>query len=1227
MKVLLAILSLLILSLKSSHGADPTFTISLNNPTPVQYCTSPVFVADKMSIEGSPNLKGMKISFGENYVYGEDVLEVVNPGTLAQLWDPAKGTLSLSGSTLMQDYIDAIRTVRYKNTKNIPTLGTRKIIISLDDVDYLSETGHFYRFVDYVGIKWTTSRDIAAATTYYGLKGYLATITSQAENDFIRQKTKGVGWIGASDAAVEGEWRWVTGPEGLEDSGKGRFFWKGTGVQAKTLAGYGAQLVNGVPAYQNWNRWDTPYSASLPTGTWEPNQSGDEDYAHITVFPGNTNDSYKWNDLPDAGGSGDYVPKGYLIEFGGTPGDPIVNLIATAELQVNTMLYSTSPIPEICEGNSTTLNMADNTSATYSWAPIESLSSPTMANPVASPVITTTYSVTGTRGVCSASTNFTVTVNPKPVSLLKPEENICAGSSVTLDPGVFQSYDWSTGVKTQNITVSTAGDYSVKLTSAKGCSAIASSKVIVHQYPTLTYNFPKLYCGDDKTATLNFTTNASSYQLESVGNTATVNDLTVSVPQFGIYSFKYTANHQYCPSSNVVELSFYPKPIVHLGNDTTICNPANILLDAGPAMAVYDWSTGEKSRTITIASQGNYRVNVTDPNGCSNGDTIKVDFTNKPKIDLSKVEKLICGAFATTLDVSADKNVQWLLQSDNPKPVISNLSINLPPDNSGKYPFTLTATDQFSCATNAGFEIGFYKVPKVDLTIDDQKCYGYNLEASYVGDADPSLANFTWVFGGDTIVNGTGRNHEKIPLGVNQAKRDLTLTVTQDGCSDHHTISDIRVIPTLSLSVKDSVRCQPDPFEFLASNTETGVSYVWNFGDNSDGTGNSPSHVYAKEGFYDVQVTVTTNKNCTNTATVSNMVHVAPVPTNGFSLDPGSCLSPGENQVSYSGSAGTADTYFWDLSELDRQEVVKDPLMTQGPLVFNLIKKPTAVIGLKVTSHYGCQGLPKTLTIKRKPDFSLNISPMAGCIPLQSDFTATVNDPVDKVTFNWDFGDGTSGTGPRVTHTYNIPEKGYLPKADGKSSLTGCYNTFTAIDSLRTYPMPKADFTIDNKVVYNDNPVVNFTDTSMGVSDWLWSFGDGTTSTDKNPTHHYNKTGHQKVLLQVFNPYQCTDTISQNLLVAFDRLFPPNAFSPNAPNIIDRSFTLGSEGIAAQGYSFKVISRWNDIVFEANNEIVGWDGRLKNGGFAPPGNYIWILKYTDFLGRRHQQTGSVTLIY
>ena len=69
-------------------------------------------------------------------------------------------------------------------------------------------------------------------------------------------------------------------------------------------------------AYTNWN-------------SGEPNNLGDEDYAHITLFPNNLANSYKWNDLADGAGTGDYASAGYLIEFGGYPGEPDLKLSAT----------------------------------------------------------------------------------------------------------------------------------------------------------------------------------------------------------------------------------------------------------------------------------------------------------------------------------------------------------------------------------------------------------------------------------------------------------------------------------------------------------------------------------------------------------------------------------------------------------------------------------------------------------------------------------------------------------------------------------------------------------------------------------------------------------------------------------------------------------------------------------------------------------------------------------
>src|SRR5690606_16060203 len=109
-------------------------------------------------------------------------------------------------------------------------------------------------YVPAVGITWTAARDAAATRKFYGLQGYLATLTIADEAALLGKQSSGAGWIGASDAAVEGQWRWVTGPEANTQ------FWNGAAGGSTTPP------FN----YANWNNG-------------EPNDSEGEDYAHINA--------------------------------------------------------------------------------------------------------------------------------------------------------------------------------------------------------------------------------------------------------------------------------------------------------------------------------------------------------------------------------------------------------------------------------------------------------------------------------------------------------------------------------------------------------------------------------------------------------------------------------------------------------------------------------------------------------------------------------------------------------------------------------------------------------------------------------------------------------------------------------------------------------------------------------------------------------------------------------
>jgi hypothetical protein len=142
--------------------------------------------------------------------------------------------------------------------------------------------GHWYEFVP-SATSWEGAAAAAAGRSHLGLQGYLVTITSQGEQDFLfASVTRSPSWMGANDRRVEGEWRWETGPEA------GTMFYK-AGV--------------GTLTYSNW-------------GGGEPNNccSGEDDGVYAYFGGG------QWNDfgLPSFPGN----QYGYIVEFGSVVPEP-----------------------------------------------------------------------------------------------------------------------------------------------------------------------------------------------------------------------------------------------------------------------------------------------------------------------------------------------------------------------------------------------------------------------------------------------------------------------------------------------------------------------------------------------------------------------------------------------------------------------------------------------------------------------------------------------------------------------------------------------------------------------------------------------------------------------------------------------------------------------------------------------------------------------------------------
>jgi hypothetical protein len=160
-------------------------------------------------------------------------------------------------------------------------------------------------------LTWTQARDAAAALNLNGAQGYLVTITSQAENDFLTSNfaassgSPASAWIGAADLAVESEWRWVTGPEA------GTQFWQGDQFTGSTTAPF------------NFAKWGRSEPNNHNTGG--PNAEDFGVFALRTLGP--TIAFGEWGDADDLGTNASIV--GYLVEYD-TPAVPEPSGLALA---------------------------------------------------------------------------------------------------------------------------------------------------------------------------------------------------------------------------------------------------------------------------------------------------------------------------------------------------------------------------------------------------------------------------------------------------------------------------------------------------------------------------------------------------------------------------------------------------------------------------------------------------------------------------------------------------------------------------------------------------------------------------------------------------------------------------------------------------------------------------------------------------------------------------------
>lgn len=309
----------------------------------------------------------------------------------------------------------------------------------------------------------------------------------------------------------------------------------------------------------------------------------------------------------------------------------------------------------------------------YVWLPANGLDNASIANPIASPTVNTTYMLIVTdANNCVVRDTVVITMFSRATISAGADKSVCIGSSVAIGgaptaAGVSApfTYLWSpaTGLNsatnanpTASPTVTT--DYLITVTDANGCQSRDTVKVTVNPLPVpvITSVRPTTFCEGDSTVL-----DAGLFKSYLWSNNQTTQ--TITVKQSGNYSVK-VINANDCEATSVpIAVTVHPKPapVITAQKPLTFCQGDNTILDAGAGYKSYLWSNGATTQTITVTNTDTYTVTVSNANDCkAQSQPVNVTVNQKPTVEISGPNSLCKNSTATySVPAIPPSTFQW----------------------------------------------------------------------------------------------------------------------------------------------------------------------------------------------------------------------------------------------------------------------------------------------------------------------------------------------------------------------------------------------------------------------------------------------------------------------------------------------------------------------------------------------------------------------------------------
>lgn len=893
---------------------------------------------------------------------------------------------------------------------------------------------------------------------------------------------------------------------------------------------------------------------------------------------------------------GSYVVK-MINDFGGCTDSTSKTITVNSFTQVN----FSAPATSNCKAPFT-VNLQDKSSGATSWSwDFGDGGKSTIPNPSHTYTDTGRYTVTLT----AINSNGCVGVSQKAkfVNIVAPSLSVSNVPQYGCPPYTFApqyavvgadsiaTYSWDFGdgfVSTSahpSHQYTNIGSYSivVRFTTVGGCSDSVKLPYAVSLGETTTVDFttsPTPICNGKVTFTPITGLNPDFYEWNfGDGTLSRVKNPTHSYTDTLAHSVVLTVNKGGCNSSitktNIVKVTgpiarfTFTKDCVDKGKVTFVNNSVN------STSVKWDFGDGNTSAAAnpvyTYKADGDYKVMLV----ISNGNCTDTAFQTVPvwlgKVTLTSTTNVLC---------KGGRNVLFL-NHPNPSQVVTynwNFTGN-PNDgfvttpsspvgwiysNTGNYGFIGYTVDAFGCHDTVNVpQLMRINGPAANFgAAGNNGCIGsvFNLTDSSATDGVNAIKQWTWDFGDSTSQTFTGApfTHKYNTAGSYSVKLKVT---DASGCSDSLTKASLITVNQgkAGFTSLDSLACPGSTVRFTDQSSGTIMSYKWSFGDGSTSTIASPVHNYTATGVYPVQLIVAASSGCSDTLTKNNFITVNK-PVAKFSVSDSVSNCP-PTQINFFDSSTYVQTWKWTFG---------DGNSSSGQKATNLFITPGSYKSqLVITSPGGCVDSAYKTIVVNGPTGKLTYTPLSGCSPMQVAFKAT--SVVGATNYTWDYGDGivTTSTDSFSVHSY-LTLGDYLPKVLLKD-VKGCVVPYSGFDTIFVEKIkPAFGASIRNLC---DSGSVTFTDstTANGALTRTWSFGDGTTSTQINPTHKYTTAGLFNVKLLVKSSLGCSDSVTYT---GFIKVVKSPLISIVASDTICEGSTTFSSQLAAD--TSKITSwRWS----------------------------------------------------